>query len=154
MSDVHSVYPVSIRWERDRLGLGSSVDGLPDLPVSAPPAFGGPGGIWSPEHLFVLSAASCWMTTFIAIAAASKLDYGAIECGATGTLEKGDDRRFWVSKILLRPRVTIASEEARERTQRVIEKSEWACLISNSMRSAVTVEAVIDLTDAVPVSAS
>lgn len=145
MSDVHSVYPVSIRWERDRLGLGSSVDGLPDLPVAAPPAFGGPGGIWSPEHLFVLSAASCWMTTFIAVAQASKLDYRAVECGATGTLEKGEDRRFRVSRILLRPRVVIPSEDARERALRVIEKSEWACLISNSMRSAVTVEATIDV---------
>lgn len=151
MSDVHSLYPVSIRWEGERRGLASSVDGLPPLTVSAPPAFGGPAGLWSPEHLFVLAAASCWMTTFIAVAAASKLEYGGIECGATGTLEKGEDRRFWVSKIVLRPRVTIAHEADRERAQKVIEKSEWACLISNSMRSAVTVEAAIDVTSAAPV---
>ncbi len=154
MSDVHSLYPVSIRWEGERRGLATSVDGLPPLTVSAPPAFGGPAGLWSPEHLFVLASASCWMTTFLAIAQASKLDYGAIECGATGTLEKGEDRRFWVSKIVLQPRVTISSEADRERAQKVIEKSEWACLISNSMRSAVTVEATIDVAPVAEVPAT
>lgn len=143
MSEVHSAYPVSILWERDQLGLASSEDGLPQLRVSAPPAFGGPGGIWSPEHLFVLAAASCWMTTFIAVAKASKLEYGAIECAAMGTLEKGEDKRFWISKIVLRPRVEIPSEDARERAGRVVEKAERACLISNSMRSEVVVESTI-----------
>jgi len=55
MSEVHSTYPVAVRWEGEKRGLGSSPDGLPDLKVSSPPPFGGPAGVWSPEHLFVLS---------------------------------------------------------------------------------------------------
>ena len=143
MPEVHSSYPVSVRWEGEHRGLATSVDGLPDLPVASPPAFGGPAGVWSPEHLFVLAAATCWMTTFLAVARNSKLEFGAVDCPGTGTLEKGDDRRFSISRIVLRPRVTILKEEDRERTMRLIEKAEAACLISNSMKSTVTIEAEV-----------
>lgn len=140
MSDVHSQYPVSVRWESGRRGLASSSDGLPDLAVSAPPSFGGPAGVWSPEHLFVLSVTTCWMTTFLAVAEASKLDVVAVECGGDGTLEKGEDRRFWISKLVLRPRVTLVREEDRDRGLRLIAKAEAVCLIHNSIRTEVTLE--------------
>jgi peroxiredoxin-like protein len=139
----HSTYPVTVRWEGDRRGLGSSPDGLPALPLSSPPAFGGPAGIWSPEHLFVLAATSCWMTTFLAVAQASKLEVQAIECSGEGTLDKGEDRRFRISRIALRPRVTVARDEDRERASRLIEKAEAACLIRNSIRSEVTLESEV-----------
>jgi peroxiredoxin-like protein len=150
MSEVHSTYPVSVRWEGERRGLAESLDGLPALPVAAPPPFGGPAGVWSPEHLFVLAAATCWMTTFLAVATNSKLEFSAIDCTGSGTLEKGEDRRFWISRIVLRPRVTILREEDRERATRLIEKAEAACLISNSMKSAVTLESEVLVAVAVP----
>ena len=143
MSEVHSSYPVSVRWEGEHRGLATSVDGLPELPVSSPPSFGGPAGVWSPEHLFVLAAATCWMNTFLVVAQSSKLEFRTVDCSGTGTLQKGDDRRFWISRIVLRPRVTILREEDRERATRLIEKAEAACLISNSMKSAVTIEAEV-----------
>jgi len=138
MSEAHSSYSVAIRWEGERRGRASSADGLPELLVASPPAFGGPPGIWSPEHLFVLAAASCWMTTFLAVSEASKLEVVAVECGGEGVIEKGEDRRFRVSRIHLRPRVAVAREEDRERAVRLIEKAEAACLIRNSIRSEVT----------------
>lgn len=140
MSEIHSSYPVAVRWEGGRSGVGSSSDGLPDLKVGSPPPFGGPSGVWSPEHLFVLAAATCWMTTFLAVASASKFEVAAIDCSGIGTVVKGDDRRFQISKIVLRPRVTIDREEDRERAGRLIEKAEAACLIRNSMKSDVTLE--------------
>ena len=151
MSEVHSSYPVSVRWEGERRGLATSIDGLPALPVASPPSFGGPAGVWSPEHLFVLAAATCWMTTFLVVAQNSKLEFGAVDCSGVGTLERGDDRRFWISRIVLRPRVTVLREEDRERTLRLIEKAEAACLISNSMKSAVTVEAEVLVGDTIAV---
>ncbi len=143
MSDVHSHYPVSVRWEGERRGQASSPDGLPDLVVAAPPSFGGPAGVWSPEHLFVLSVATCCMTTFLAVAEASKLEVTAVECGGNGTLERGEDRRFWISTLVLRPRVTLVREEDRERGLRLIAKAESACLIHNSIRTQVTLESEV-----------
>jgi len=138
MSEVHSTYPVAVRWEGEKRGLGSSTDGLPDLELASPPPFGGPAGVWSPEHLFVLSAATCWMTTFLAVAQASSLEVAAVDCSGEGVLDKGEDRRFRISRIALKPRVTIVREEDRERAGRLIEKAEAACLIRNSIRSEVT----------------
>lgn len=138
MSEVHSTYPVAVRWEGEKRGLGSSTDGLPDLKVASPPAFGGPAGVWSPEHLFVLSATTCWMSTFLAVAQASGLEIVAVDCAGEGVLDKGEDRRFRISRIALKPRVTIVREEDRERAGRLIEKAEAACLIRNSIRSEVT----------------
>jgi peroxiredoxin-like protein len=143
VSDIHSQYPVSVRWEGERRGLGSSPDGLPDLPVAVPPAFGGTAGVWSPEHLFVLSVATCWLTTFLAVAQASKLEFAAVDCEGNGALEKGEDRRFWIARIVLRPRVTVVREEDRERALRLIEKAEAACLIRNSIRTDVTLESEV-----------
>lgn len=143
MSETHSSYPVAVRWESGRRGIGTSLDGLPPLPVASPPAFGGPAGVWSPEHLFVLSAASCWMTTFLAVAQASKLEVEAIECAGEGALDKGEDRRFRISRIVLRPRVTVLRAEDRERAARLIEKAEAACLIRNSIRSEVTLQSEV-----------
>lgn len=48
--------------------MDSEEDRLPSLYVASPPEFGGPEGVWSPEHLFVASVAACMMTTFRAIA--------------------------------------------------------------------------------------
>lgn len=143
MSEVHSRYPVSVRWEGEKRGLASSADGLPDLKVASPPPFGGPAGVWSPEHLFVLSASTCWMTTFLAVAQASNLEVVAVECSGEGVLDKGEDRRFRISSIALKPRVTIAREEDRERAGRLIEKAEAVCLIRNSMRSEVTLSSEV-----------
>lgn len=138
MLEVHSTYPVAVHWEGEKRGLGSSPDGLPDLKVASPPAFGGPGGFWSPEHLFVLSAATCWMSTFLAVAQASGLEVVTVDCAGEGILDKGENRRFRISRIDLKPRVSITREEDRERAGRLIEKAEAACLIRNSIRTEVT----------------
>ena len=48
------------------------------------------------------------------------------------------DGKFIMSEIILEPTVKIADEKDRERTERVLQKSEAACLISNSIKSKIT----------------
>lgn len=145
---IHSTYPVALTWESGRRGMAASPDGLPDLPVASPPQFGGPGGLWTPEHLFVLAATSCWMSTFLAIAETSRLEVGAVEAAGEGSLEAGDDRRYRISHIVLRPRVTVRRAEDQERALRLIEKAEKVCLIANSIHT--TIELVPEVTVAEP----
>jgi uncharacterized OsmC-like protein len=45
-----------------------------------------------------------------------------------------------MSEIILEPVVTISNEADRDRAMRVLEKSESACLISNSIKSKVTMK--------------
>jgi peroxiredoxin-like protein len=129
-----------------RRGLASAGGGLPDIEVASPPEFGGPGGRWTPEHFFVAAATTCWLTTFLAMAELSRLELAGVDAAAEGVLEKGDDRCFSFSRILLRPRVTLRREEDRDRAVRLIRKAEESCLVARSMRTQIQLEPEVAIT--------
>jgi len=147
--DKHS-YNVNISWTQDRKGMMCSpelqnkqVNEANCLEVATPPEFEkGIPNIWTPEHLFTAAVSSCLMTTFLAIAEYSKLEFVSFKCSSKGILEKVDGK-FMISEVYLFPEVVITDESKRSRTERVLEKSEKACLISNSITSKVTMEAKI-----------
>jgi peroxiredoxin-like protein len=135
MDNLH-YYKINIKWDGDRVGTLSS-DSLPQIKVATPPEFdNGVPGIWSPEHLLVSSIAVCLMTTFLAIAENSSLPFNSFTCEAEGKIEKVDGK-WMMSEIELKPCVEIPDEKYREKTIRILEKSEKACLISNSVKSTI-----------------
>lgn len=144
------IYNVNISWTQDRKGMMCSpelqnkqVNEANCLEVATPPEFEkGIPNIWTPEHLFTAAVSSCLMTTFLAIAEYSKLEFVSFKCSSKGILEKVDGK-FMISEVYLFPEVVITDESKRSRTERVLEKSEKACLISNSITSKVTMEAKI-----------
>ncbi len=142
-------YQVDVTWNHDRRGVLCSPelnkDALNCIEVATPPEFPkGIPGIWSPEHLFTASVSSCLMTTFLSIAENSKLMFTNFSCKAKGKLEKVDGK-FIMTEVILEPVVTIADEKDRERAERVLQKSEAACLISNSIKSKVSIITVINV---------
>lgn len=120
--------------------LASSEDGLDPLEVSSPPEFGGPAGIWSPEHLFVASLTSCLMTTFRAMADASNIDVVDYRDDATGHLVRDETRKYLFDEVTLRPHVVVADPSHIDRTLRLLEKAESVCLISRSVASSIKLE--------------
>lgn len=128
-------YDVELKWDRDRKGtLRSSVLDQ-TVEVATPPEFpNGMEGFWSPEHLFVASVSSCLMTTFLAIAENSRLEFTDFDVNGTGKLEKVDGK-LMVSEITLNARVEIPDEKDRKLAERILHKAESACLISNSIIS-------------------
>jgi len=109
----------------------------PCIEVATPPEFPkGMPGIWSPEHLFTAAVSSCLMTTFLSIAENSKLNFSSFSCQAKGKLEQMDGK-FMMSEVILEPTVTIVDEKDEAKTLRILEKSEAACLISNSVTSKI-----------------
>lgn len=135
-------YTVEVNWNSDRKGVMCSPElmseGASCVEVATPPEFPkGIPGIWSPEHLFTASVSSCLMTTFLAIAENSKLEFAGFSCKSKGKLEKIDGK-FLMSEVILEPIVIISNENDREKALRVLSKSEAACLISNSIKSKVT----------------
>ncbi|HRG07168.1 MAG TPA: OsmC family protein [Cyclobacteriaceae bacterium] len=142
-------YNVSVAWNKDRKGmmcspeLNAPASTAGCIEVATPPEFPkGIPGIWSPEHLFTAAVNSCLMTTFLAIAENSKLEFTAFTSNAKGKLEQVDGK-FLMTEIALEPTVTIAHEKDRERAERVLLKAEAACLISNSIKSKVTMTSKI-----------
>lgn len=135
-------YNVDVNWNTERKGIMCSPELNKDagicIEVATPPEFQkGIPGIWSPEHLFTAAVGSCFMTTFLSIAENSKLAFVSFSCKSKGKLEQVDGK-FMMSEIILEPTVTIADEKDRERAERIFQKTEAACLISNSVKSKIT----------------
>lgn len=142
-------YNVDINWNQERKGVMCSPELNKEanscIEVATPPEFPkGIPGIWSPEHLFTASVSSCLMTTFLAIAENSKLEFENFNCNSKGKLEQVDGK-FLMTEIILEPKVTIYNEKERSRAERVLEKSEKACLISNSIKSKVIMKSTIEV---------
>lgn len=142
-------YTVDIHWDKDRRGVMCSPEltvsqtGNGCIEVATPPQFPkGIAGIWSPEHLFTAAVSSCFMTTFLAIAENSKLDFKSFDCKAIGILEQVEGK-FLMTEVLLEPQVTIMHERDRDRTSRILERTEMNCLITNSVKSKVSTKSVI-----------
>jgi peroxiredoxin-like protein len=99
-------------------------------------------GIWSPEHLLVAAVNSCYMTTFLAIAENFKLAFESLDCKAVGLLEQPEGK-YLITTVLLKPVLVINDEHNAEKAMRVLEKTEKACLISNSIKANIKLDAVV-----------
>jgi organic hydroperoxide reductase OsmC/OhrA len=145
MSITHS-YTVDLNWEDGRKGLLSIPGVPPEITVVTPPPF--PNGIdnhWSPEHLLVAAVNSCLMTTFLAIAENSRLQFTNFKSSATGKLEMAEGK-YMITELTLAPVLEIPGESDRAKAERILQKSEAACLISNSVKSKIIFVPRINIT--------
>lgn len=142
-------YNVDINWENSRKGIICSPELNKEngvcIEVATPPEFSkGIKGIWSPEHLLVAAVSGCLMTTFLAIAENSTLEFTSFSCQSKGKLEMVEGK-LMISEIVLKPHVVISNEQFRDKAVRVLKKAEDACLISHSVRSKITMEITIEV---------
>jgi organic hydroperoxide reductase OsmC/OhrA len=86
------------------------------------------------------------MTTFLAIAENSHLEFTDFSCKSKGRLEKVEGK-FMMTEVELTAYVTILREKDTEKAERVLRKSEEVCLISNSIKSKVTMSPIIMLSE-------
>lgn len=134
------IYNVNLNWVADRIGEVSSPELLVQIDIATPPQFpNGVEGVWSPEHFFTAAVNGCFMATFLAIAENSKLEFSNFKCHAEGKLEKNDGK-YLMTEIVLKPELTIVNQSDKEKAERILIKSETACLISNSIKSKVTLD--------------
>ena len=138
-------YDVTVRWDSERKGILQS-NVLPQrIEVATPPEFPkGMAGIWSPEHLFVAAINSCLLTTFLAVAENSRLEFAGFTSQAVCKLERVDGK-FMISEVTLMPRLTILRETDQAKAETVLRKSEAACLISNSVKSTIIFQPVVSV---------
>ena len=132
-------YETEVEWTDQRKGDLES-PGLAALQVASPPEFHGHEGVWTPEHYFVGAVNSCFMTTFLAIAEMSKLEFVSFDCKAVGKLEKVEGVGFQITEVIIKPKLAIRHGKDLERARRILEKAEHNCLISNSIKSTVKLE--------------
>jgi peroxiredoxin-like protein len=119
------------------VALGSP--GLPPLSTAAPSEFGGPGNRWSPETLLVGAVADCFVLSLRAVAQASQLVWTEVACQVEGKLDRVE-RKTRFTELTLRVELVVPAETDLERAERVVDKAESACLISNSLACPVHLE--------------
>ena len=108
--------------------------GLPILDTAPPAEFDGPGDRWSPETLLCAAVADCFVLSFRAVARASKFEWSALECSVRGTLDRVDGRTQFTEIVVDATLRAPAGTDA-DRAQKLLEKSEHVCLVSNSLNA-------------------
>ena len=141
MKPLPHVYEVELAGGVDGYAKVSS-KGIPELRSAPPLDFDGPGDAWSPEHLLLAAVETCFLFTLRAVAQASKLEFISLELSGEGRVDRKDGAtRF--TEIVLRPRLRVPNGTDKDRTLRILEKSEKACLVSASLSMPVRLEPMV-----------
>jgi organic hydroperoxide reductase OsmC/OhrA len=121
-----------------------TAEGLPRLRSASPAEFGGPGDRWSPETLLVGAVADCFTLTFRAVARASNLAWTSVRCTVTGTLDR-IDRATQFTQFDIQAHLTVPAGTDPDKARRALAKAERGCLISNSLKAEVRLDAVVEI---------
>jgi organic hydroperoxide reductase OsmC/OhrA len=137
-------YRVVSWWTSGQTGIAKSDSAPNAIHFTAPPQFGGLEGRWTPEDLLITALASCFTTTFHAIARYSKFEYTDLAVEAEGIVSKADPG-YCFSEIVIRPSLTIPNEEQRERGISLLHKAKSLCLVSRALATEQNFEIRVEI---------
>jgi organic hydroperoxide reductase OsmC/OhrA len=122
--------------------------------VDAPPRpslHGGPSSeldgdyaTWSPEYLVLSSLGICMLTTFEALAARDGIEIVDWNATVNGTVERTPEGLMFTSIVL---GIDMAISGCVERVSQTLEDAKQYCLVLNSLRVPVVIEAEIRTPD-------
>lgn len=141
-------FPLKVSWSGSTAtrsftrAAEASAPGKPVIELSSgDPASGGDMTRWNPEDLLGASLSMCHMLTFLALAAKVGLDVRGYEGDAEAVLDTVD-RVTSVTKVVLRPRVTLAPGSNVAKATEMFHKAHKYCYIANSVRAETVMEPV------------
>lgn len=141
MQDLPHLYRIDAAAKPDTTVTLSGTT-VPTLESAPPLQFGGPGDKWSPEDLLVAAIADCFILSFKAISRASKFEWENLSCSVEGTLDRVD-RVTQFTAFTVQANLSIAATADAEKAHKLLEKAEHACLVSNSLKAPVQLQANI-----------
>ena len=122
--------------------------GKPPIALSSASVFRGDPVLHDPEDLLVAALSSCHFLSYVALCARRGVHVTAYEDDAVGLMTRGTTT-FQFTDVLLRPRVTIATDSDAELARALHEKAHEECFIAASVNFPVRHEATILLATAV-----
>jgi peroxiredoxin-like protein len=129
-----------------RSGLAVAEGIEPTIAFSVPLEFKGHAGHWTPEHLFVAAAASCYISTFSGMAFNSNLEFFSLELESEGILT--EDHEGWrFLEIVIRPRLLIGRADQKSLGSRLLQKAEDNCLVCRSLACQIVLESALVIGD-------
>ena len=141
-------YTVGCTWQ------GSTADGyeaydrgheaiappaVPTLSLSSDPSFRGDPQLLNPEQLLVIAASSCQLLSFLAVAARARIDVVEYRDEAEGVMPE-DDPPLRITRIVLRPAITVRGDVAESRLTHLCEVAHRECFIASSLTTDIVVE--------------
>lgn len=94
-----------------------------------------------PEQLLAAALASCYMQTFLALAAKKRLVVASYEDNASAETAQRDDGKTWISVLRLSPKVVFSGDKQPDAAtlQAMHEKAHQHCFVANSVLSEIIV---------------
>lgn len=130
-------FEVDTNWLSGRELIMTANDVKDTVYVATPPEFS--GGIpdkWSPEHLFLGSLCSCFMTTFLAIAEKFQIAPSHFKCSAIGRIQLVEGHLEFTG-IDLYPKIFIPDMKNHAKFSEALQKTHQHCIIAHSMKAAI-----------------
>jgi organic hydroperoxide reductase OsmC/OhrA len=95
----------------------------------------------NPENLFVATVASAHMLSWLHVAFGMQIEVESYLDAASGVLTERSEGVYWVSEVILTPKITFASyqEVMPSALTRIHELAQEQCFIANSIKTKVTV---------------
>lgn len=131
MEDVHR-FRVVAWWASGRTGIAKSDSAPNAIHFTSPPAFGGLDDRWTPEDLLLCAIASCYTTTFQAVAENSKFDYTDLQVEVEGDISRAQ-AGYSFGEVVLRANLTIPQGADQARALKLVHKAEGLCLVSRAL---------------------
>ncbi len=135
-TDKHQYFfEVELSRTTGRKGLLTAKDVKGSIEIGTAPEFkGGVPDIWTPEHLFLGSLCSGYLTTFLAIAEKRNLAVKHITCSSIGQINLYDKHLEFTS-INLYPKIYIESDDDIVLANEILLSGYKHCIVANSVKS-------------------
>ena len=137
-------YRVSAWWTSGRTGLAKCESSPNTIHFSEAAELGGLQGRWTPEQLLLCSLAGCFTTTFNDVARGAKFDYTDLEVEIEGSVRRSRSNGSGFNEILIRPRLTVHSEDQCELGLNLLRRAKSLCLISRAITVPQTLEPAVE----------
>ncbi len=137
-------YRASAWWTSGRTGLAKCESSPSTIHFSEAAELGGLQGRWTPEQLLLCALAGCFTTTFNDVARGAKFEYTDLEVEIEGAVRRSRTNGCNFTEILIRPRLTVDSEEQREAGLALLRRTKALCLISRAVTIPQTLEPVVE----------
>jgi organic hydroperoxide reductase OsmC/OhrA len=112
----------------------------PAIPGSSDPAFRGDPARWNPEELLVASLSACHKLWYLHLCAEAGIVVLAYTDHAEGEMEETADGSGRFTRVVLRPRVSVAAGCDEAQARQLHQTAHARCFIANSVNFPVACE--------------
>jgi organic hydroperoxide reductase OsmC/OhrA len=141
-------YRVAVTW-RGNMGAGTAspraysraheigAPGKPAIAGSSDPSFRGDPARWNPEELLLASLSACHQLWYLGLCADAGIVVAAYEDHAEGVMAEQADGAGQFTKVILRPRVTLAAGGDMDAAMALHRAAHAMCFIARSVNFPV-----------------